>query len=59
MCVYVCVCSQELIFACQRMSDNSKPLSYYHVPPGCQCLIAIERAKLDLGKPDPDAAYWN
>lgn len=26
---------------------------------GCQCLIAIERAKLILGKPDPDSAYWN
>ncbi len=26
---------------------------------GCQCLIAIERAKLEGGKPDPDSAYWN
>jgi len=26
---------------------------------GCKCLIAIERAKLLLGKPDPDSAYWN
>lgn len=26
---------------------------------GCKCLIAIERAKLELGKPDPDSAYWN
>jgi hypothetical protein len=26
---------------------------------GCKVLIAIERAKLVLGKPDPDSAYWN
>jgi hypothetical protein len=26
---------------------------------GCKVLIAIERAKLILGKPDPDSAYWN
>jgi hypothetical protein len=26
---------------------------------GCKCMIAIEQAKLDLGKPDPDSAYWN
>lgn len=28
-------------------------------PQGCKCLIAIERAKLELGRPDPDSAYWN
>ena len=49
----------ELIYAGQRMTDNDAPLSKYHVPPGCKCLIAIERAKLELGKPDPDSAYWN
>ncbi|EFN54501.1 hypothetical protein CHLNCDRAFT_135209 [Chlorella variabilis] len=48
----------ELIYAGQRMAD-SQQLADYHVPPGCQCLIAIERAKLILGKPDPDSAYWN
>ena len=26
---------------------------------GCQTMIAIETAKLVLGKPDPDSAYWN
>ena len=26
---------------------------------GCKTLIAIERAKLELGKPDRDSAYWN
>lgn len=26
---------------------------------GCQCLIAIEGAKLQRGTPDPDSAYWN
>ena len=41
------------------MADDSAPLTTYHVPPGCQCLIAIERAKLESGRPDPDAAYWN
>lgn len=35
------------------------PLSMHGVPQGCKCLIAIEKAKLELGKPDPDSAYWN
>lgn len=40
------------------------PLTPSPLPPlcpmqGCQCLIAIERAKLLSGKPDPDSAYWN
>lgn len=26
---------------------------------GCQCLIAIDAAKLKRGSPDPDSAYWN
>lgn len=26
---------------------------------GCQAMIAIETAKVVLGKPDPDSAYWN
>lgn len=34
-----------------------------HPPPyasqGCKVLIAIEKAKLDSGVPDPDSAYWN
>ncbi len=51
--------AQELIFAGQVMEDDSATLAAYHVPPGCQCLIAVERAKLLLGKPDPDAAFWN
>ena len=49
---------QELIYAGQRMQD-SKTMKDYHVPPGCQCLIAIERAKMELGKPEVDSAYWN
>mmetsp|Transcript_34984 Transcript_34984/g.99155 ORF Transcript_34984/g.99155 Transcript_34984/m.99155 type:complete len:176 (+) Transcript_34984:89-616(+) len=48
----------ELIYAGQRMKDG-RTLKDYHVPPGCQCLIAIERAKLELGKPEVDSAYWN
>ncbi|KAL4432226.1 hypothetical protein ABPG77_005988 [Micractinium sp. CCAP 211/92] len=48
----------ELIYAGQRMA-NGRTLADYHVPPGCKCLIAIEKAKLELGKPDPDSAYWN
>jgi hypothetical protein len=48
----------ELLYAGQRMA-NEKKLAEYHVPPGCKCLIAIEGAKLKLGKPDPDSAYWN
>ena len=26
---------------------------------GCKTMIAIEAAKLDQRKPDPDSAYWN
>jgi hypothetical protein len=48
----------ELVYAGQRMADEA-PLAAYRVPPGCQALIAIERAKLESGKPDPDSAYWN
>ncbi|GMH39419.1 hypothetical protein BSKO_07317 [Bryopsis sp. KO-2023] len=47
-----------LIYAGQNM-HNDKKLEDYHVPPGCKCMIAIEQAKLDSGKPDPDSAYWN
>lgn len=50
---------QELIYAGQRMRDDTATMASYHVPPGCQVLIAIERAKLEGGKPDPDSAYWN
>jgi hypothetical protein len=50
---------QELLYAGQRMRDDTRTLASYRVPPGCQCLIAIERAKLECGKPDPDSAYWN
>jgi hypothetical protein len=48
----------ELIYAGQVMAD-SRQLQEYHVPPGCHVLIAIERAKLESRKPDPDSAYWN
>lgn len=50
---------QELIYAGQKMDDDSKLMKDYFVPPGCQALIAIERAKLELGKPEIDSAYWN
>mmetsp|Transcript_11621 Transcript_11621/g.29693 ORF Transcript_11621/g.29693 Transcript_11621/m.29693 type:complete len:171 (+) Transcript_11621:251-763(+) len=49
----------ELIYAGQKMDDDSKLMKDYFVPPGCQALIAIERAKLELGKPEIDSAYWN
>lgn len=31
------------------------------LPPlqGCKVMIAIERARLELGKPEIDSAYWN
>ena len=48
-----------LIYAGQQMENDEAPLSDYHVPPGCQCLIAIDAAKIKRGKPDPDSAYWN
>eukprot|EP00210_Caulerpa_lentillifera_P002979 g2844.t1 len=47
-----------LIYAGQKM-ENNKTLEEYHVPPGCKCMIAIETAKLNSGKPDRDSAYWN
>lgn len=48
----------ELLYAMERMEDD-KTLAHYHVPPGCKVMLAIERAKLDSGLPDPDSAYWN
>jgi hypothetical protein len=30
-----------------------------HCLQGCKVLIAIERAKLELRKPEIDSAYWN
>mmetsp|Transcript_18670 Transcript_18670/g.55687 ORF Transcript_18670/g.55687 Transcript_18670/m.55687 type:complete len:157 (-) Transcript_18670:234-704(-) len=48
-----------LVYAGQVMTNDNAPLASYHVPPGCQCLIAIDAAKLARGKPDPDSAYWN
>jgi hypothetical protein len=35
-----------------------QPTCHTHAQ-GCKCMIAIEGAKLELGKPDPDSAYWN
>jgi hypothetical protein len=29
------------------------------MPQGCKVMIAIEKAKLERGLPDPDSAYWN
>jgi len=49
----------ELMYAGRRMADGAATLASYHVPPGCQCLIAVEKAKLDSGLPDPSSAYWN
>lgn len=43
----------------QVMTDNNASLASYHVPPGCQTLIAIDGAKLARGTPDPCSAYWN
>lgn len=48
---------QALLYAMQVMADD-KPLSEYHVPPGCKVLVAVEAAKLGA-LPDPDSAYWN
>ncbi len=48
----------ELIYAGQRMA-NDKTLASYNVPPGCKCLIAAEKAKIEQGLPDKDSAYWN
>lgn len=50
-------CWQALLYAMQVM-DDEKPLSAYHVPPGCKVLVAVEAAKLGA-LPDPDSAYWN
>lgn len=48
-----------LIYAGQVM-QNERPLADYNVPPGCQCMIAIEAALMEPGaKLDPDNEYWN
>ncbi len=39
--------------------EDGRTLASYGVPPGCKVMIAIERAKLQSGLPDPDSAYWN
>ena len=38
---------------------NDKTLASYHVPPGCKCMSAAEKAKIEQGLPDKDSAYWN
>jgi len=48
---------QELLYAGERLDDDTS-LEAYNVPPGCQCLIAIEAEKLRIGKPDADSDYW-
>lgn len=30
-----------------------------HSHQGCKVMLALEKAKLDSGLPDPDSAYWN
>jgi len=35
------------------------PLPTRQTQQGCKVMLAIERAKLDSGLPDPDSAYWN
>lgn len=61
MCVcmlrYAVLGVQALLYAMQVMEDD-RPLSAYHVPPGCKVLVAVEAAKLGA-LPDPDSAYWN
>ena len=49
-----CMFAQEILFAGRRIG-NDDALETFNVPPGCQCLIAIEGEKLNLGKPDPGA----
>ena len=49
-----------LVFAGKRMVEDEKALSEYGVPPGCKCLVAIDKRLLQPGnKPDADSAYWN
>ena len=45
--------------ALHRHDKLFQPLVLLHLMQGCQTMIAIETAKLVLGKPDPDSAYWN
>jgi hypothetical protein len=28
-------------------------------PQGCKVMLALEKAKLESGRPDPDSPYWN
>ena len=48
--------AQELLYAGERLRDDDA-LEAYNVPPGCQCLIAIEAEQLRIGKPDADSDY--
>jgi hypothetical protein len=48
-----------LIYAGQHMDDDEAALEHYHVPPGCQCMIAIDAAKIKRRTPDADSPYWN
>ncbi len=56
--------SEELTRACMkdtcfpRASDCLQHLRFCMLQ-GCQVMIAIETAKLKMGKPDPDSAFWN
>lgn len=47
-----------LFFAGEAMEDE-KTLSEYGVPPGCKCLVAMDKRLLRQRKPDVDSAYWN
>ena len=45
--------------ACARRKALSAVCARWVLPQGCKCMIAIDRRKLENGKPDPDSAYWN
>jgi hypothetical protein len=43
---------------CEIIPEDTTLLDF-GVPPGCKCLIAIETAILESGKPSASDPYWN
>ncbi|CAL6393418.1 unnamed protein product [Bathycoccus prasinos] len=47
-----------LLYSCEIIPEDTTLLDF-GVPPGCKCLIAIETAILESGKPSASDPYWN
>jgi len=47
-----------LLYSCEIIPEDTTLLDF-GVPPGCKCLIALETALLESGKPSASDPYWN